>query len=845
MQDAKKLAAGILALAAIFLVLWIAFGTRLQSLGDPHMLEFDTVYFHNAAERIVTGGELPRVEEDRYYPLLYDGGDLHVPTYSIALLCKINPFCLETFEGVKSAAKWYAPIFTFLTIITLFYLGHRAGRDWFVGGLLFAIVPGALFRSVAGFSDKDTAAFFFMVLATYFVYRYVQERERLAPVLLYSILAGVAMGLGAMSLSSYILFVVPVVLFHIFQVIFRYRAGKDVFGTAVLVLLPMLMKAGYGSAGGLWQFSDSRNLILMGSAAFLIISYFVLRLRMPFLSGKGNERAYRLAAAVVVTVAIAFLAAAAKGQAPASIVGRVFSEVADPLRSSVHGSSVGENQPTSWAWPWEPFFWQGGNAYWEQMKLVFPIALLTLTIPLFTKRDEDILTAFFLGFNIYAASRGMRLFMNLMPIAAFAAGQAIAFLFRAGFGPQGIRGYIKAASVILVMAAFAQIYVGMGAPGILAQARGIHTSVNEEWFENFKWTDLNMRAESPVVAWWDYGYWIQYFARRPSVADGGNRILKMDEELGLMFTETNEDKAAAWMLSLPYPEVKLVVSKPSGEEVTTFDNGVFAPEYYANFIPDSHLAVATCRDPSTPIPKVCPGFVQNVSATLLPGKYRLDFYVTYRGMTHHLAASLDTAGGVLSESTLEEGYAVFQDYLAQKDGTVIAPFLELSPGGLLSFGYNSTGFRIAIPHLMTHDATMIGKMYWASRIGGRPTQYLSFQLVGDRDTPLGPAKVYAAQHYFIAMVDANGTTIPLIGSSGQPGYGVLSKIVTREGVLDVDFGNQTKTPGAVYAAGPTAFLMPDDAAGSVFTETFILDGGPSRRFREVFNNGFAKSFYVT
>ncbi|MFH0961431.1 MAG: hypothetical protein V1820_01995, partial [archaeon] len=67
----------IFTILAIFAIIAITLFTRLQSLDDPHLLEFDTMYFHNAAERAVQSGALPEVEADRYYPNLYDGGDYH------------------------------------------------------------------------------------------------------------------------------------------------------------------------------------------------------------------------------------------------------------------------------------------------------------------------------------------------------------------------------------------------------------------------------------------------------------------------------------------------------------------------------------------------------------------------------------------------------------------------------------------------------------------------------------------------------------------------------------------------------------------------------------------------
>jgi hypothetical protein len=274
--------------------------------------------------------------------------------------------------------------------------------------------------------------------------------------------------------------------------------------------------------------------------------------------------------------------------------------------------------------------------------------------------------------------------------------------------------------------------------------------------------------------------------------------------------------------------------------VATYTNEVFAREYFANFLPDSHFTEASCvRDE---LPKTCDSFLFNLS-NLPEGSYKAELSVNYRNIIKGASAELEVPSGRLSGEKQTGGNAVLEQALvADGDNTKILPFLSFA-NGQIAFGYSPIQMTAPIPRLMTHDATMVGKMYWASRIGGRPTQYSEFPYVGQRDTPFGPAKIYSSGGYVIALANSNGTYLPLLGQTGQQGYAVLSDIVTAQGIIKVKT-NITTTPGAVLPTGNSIYILTTDAESSVFTNTFLLDGAPSQRFREVFNNGFAKSFYV-
>ncbi len=820
----------------LFALLFLVLSVRLKSLDDPQLLEFDTVYFHRVAEQIATTGRFEPVETIRYYPYEWDSKFLKpLPPYAVAALCKISPFSAGC--DPKYASKWYAPFFAVLMVVVMAYIGYRASGDFLISAALLAFLPGILFRSASGFTDKDTAALFLMLFSLYFAYRTLQEKTA-AGALIQGVFGGIAMGLAAISMSSYILYLFPLAIFAFVQVL-RKRTG-NLPGFVPFLSLPflILLTLDYKN-GGFNVITDLHSMMVIGAAFLVAVSYFLFNSNRFSHLTESRKLGYSLA----VVLVIGLVALYGTGRNIPALVEDVAASLGNPIRGSTHSSSVGEQQPTNWAWPWEPG-WQGRNSFWDQTRYLFFIApliavvayingrnengfevLLSILFPfgiiltslifvkalsflttlftsnfgsiliasllsmafvvgtvyitkrnederktvlliygasfalmifveavssagvlasifpmflpifvilLLSKRDEDILTACLFFFNMFAASKAIRLMVSFAPLAALAGGQVMSFVLQKSEKNNNNNNNNK---VLQVLAILAIAFVVFDLYKLTSeQSNSIHTSVNSEWYEDFKWINLNTKQNAPVVTWWDYGYWIQYFARRPSVADGENTGPggSMNIYLGQFFTERNETRAINWLTGV--------------------------------------CAMDTCA------------------------------------------------------------------------------------------------------RLITFDATMIGKMYWASAISwdarnrdwtpkmvGNSISYSTFSYMDTRETPYGPARIYAAPggEVFLARVEANNTIIPLIIYPASGGQATVSDIITPYGVFKAapQAGLQV-IPGGVYFAGNMAIFMPPEAEDNIFTTTFIMDAIPPRcvgfelknepggKFCEVFNNGFTKTFMV-
>ena len=79
-------------------------------------------------------------------------------------------------------------------------------------------------------------------------------------------------------------------------------------------------------------------------------------------------------------------------------------------------------------------------------------------------------------------------------------------------------------------------------PTILNGATLFEISTND-WRESLEWIKDNTPERSVISSWWDYGYWIQTIAERPSLVDNSTLIDHRIKSIAKIFFETPDD---AW-----------------------------------------------------------------------------------------------------------------------------------------------------------------------------------------------------------------------------------------------------------------------------------------------------------
>lgn len=70
--------------------------------------------------------------------------------------------------------------------------------------------------------------------------------------------------------------------------------------------------------------------------------------------------------------------------------------------------------------------------------------------------------------------------------------------------------------------------VGIVMVGLVAEkgrefGRTVSLGLGPEWTYALQWVENNTEPDEVVASWWDYGYWIETYARRRSIADGATK----------------------------------------------------------------------------------------------------------------------------------------------------------------------------------------------------------------------------------------------------------------------------------------------------------------------------------
>jgi len=80
---------------------------------------------------------------------------------------------------------------------------------------------------------------------------------------------------------------------------------------------------------------------------------------------------------------------------------------------------------------------------------------------------------------------------------------------------------LNSKKVAIVMAIIVFVLILGLANGAAIQTKTIGSGLPGQWEDAMLWIKANTPADSVIAHWWDYGYWTQAVAERPSIQDGG------------------------------------------------------------------------------------------------------------------------------------------------------------------------------------------------------------------------------------------------------------------------------------------------------------------------------------
>ncbi|MBN1923693.1 MAG: glycosyltransferase family 39 protein [Nanoarchaeota archaeon] len=358
----------ILGLIVVIGVTWYVRTRAVANLNGEFLLGLDPYVFLRYAKSIVETGTVPVNDTMRYYPSGFDTSrELLMPSYAIAFLHSI--IGIFTDMSVSEVAIIYPAIVTCVAMIFFFLFAKEVfgNRVALTSSLLLAVVSGFLFRTSAGFAEKEPIAIFFIFPMLYCFLKALRLNDTKKKII-YSIFGGVCVIGAALSwggvnftfLSLGTLFLVLVILG------ITKRTDSIVYAIMLLSILSVTLFSGrYGSPIDILR---NYMFILFPIALLLNLYLYEVYPRIKDLIKKFRPKAlpehfYALLSGVVLLFLFSLIYPGFGYYY--TILNFLFERLNNPFGTDVFAMSVNENQA--------PYFYDPNSHvdWWSPMNYTF------------------------------------------------------------------------------------------------------------------------------------------------------------------------------------------------------------------------------------------------------------------------------------------------------------------------------------------------------------------------------------------------------------------------------------------------------------------------------------------
>jgi asparagine N-glycosylation enzyme membrane subunit Stt3 len=616
-------------------ILWFGAFIRTRNLdklqGKFPLSIDDPFIFMRYAEYIVEHGKLMAVDYMRNYPLGYNtGNEAVLLAYVISYIYKIVHVFIQSFT-VKMAAIWYPVIFFVLAALFFFLLVRKLFnyKIALLATAFLSVITPFLFRSMAGFSDKEPLAIFFMFAAFYFYVSGFKSRNTRKNVF-YGVLAGIFTGLMGMTWGGvgYIQLTIP--SFVLGVIILNKFKKKDFLVyiswlvTYFIISTQFIPRYG-GVTGYLTSFNSNFTILVL---IFALFNYYFNQ--SSYIKNKVGDKFPLSILSLIAAGIFSFLSILL-------VFGPYFISAQIPQITKKF-FNVGQNR---WALTVAenqiPYTVDWINQFGKFYFILFLIGSILLFYDL-TKRIENkkyrcglflVYAVFIFSFvfskykpgSVLDGSTGLSIFMYAGSFILFGAIILGVYLYTFYKDREVYNSFLKfdrtfifififlilniiaARSVIRLLFVFAPItailvsylifwiidyggshrenvykYISWGvvvlilyltlitsAKSSYAYAINAGTGYSFQWQNSMDWVRENTPEDSVFAHWWDYGYVVQAAGERATVTDPGNAIIYWNHLLGRHLLLAHSSKEALEFLKTHDVDYVLIVSEDIGK----------------------------------------------------------------------------------------------------------------------------------------------------------------------------------------------------------------------------------------------------------------------------------------
>jgi len=145
---------------------------------------------------------------------------------------------------------------------------------------------------------------------------------------------------------------------------------------------------------------------------------------------------------------------------------------------------------------------------------------------------------------LIAARGAIRFFFLITPFACFSAGFFIVNLVK--YFKENKGEVLKVILGLILILTFIGIIMSVNTflTSSITTAKYTPPSADTQWQYAMQWVRENTANDSIFVHWWDYGYWVQYLGKRPTVTDGGHGVSFWDHLVGRYVLTSQKPEAS-------------------------------------------------------------------------------------------------------------------------------------------------------------------------------------------------------------------------------------------------------------------------------------------------------------
>lgn len=554
----------ILALAALILILFIAFTIRILPLrwenltaGTAYLNEFDPYYQLSITRHMVDYGLLSPYTDHwintmKWFP---DGLDMSTSLPSLPMTAAVLYGIVSIFGHVDLTT--FCSILPAIIAAFSCFILYLVGKD--MGGrtvglfsaLFLALAPSYLQRSSLGFFDTEVPGVLGLVLFLFFFMRSMDGNRSLKSSLIYSVGAGLSLAyfIGGWGAAYYILDLAALFVF-VLVLLKRYNP-RILVNYSIIMGLGLMIGTKVPYIG--LDYLTSGAVLPVGAVFLILIIAELLRNNIS-IKNKLNV----MIATTVIIVAI-FIVLGVTG-ALEDIAGKFVTVINPFIRaSSPLIDSVAEQRISAW-----------GNIYTE-LGITILFFLVGMFFTLRNPTNRNIFLLLFSVSSLYFASSMIRLLVIFAPAFAIIAAIGIMGSVKPFFTllkeapgtlakskrrlPRVSKEYSGIALIVIFMllvSTFAFTPQTSGTPRAISNAY-VPTAISASslplggaslaqpvtaWLQAIQWLNANAKPTDVAASWWDYGNWLSDLGNVTTMADNTTVNSTKIADLGFAFMGT-------------------------------------------------------------------------------------------------------------------------------------------------------------------------------------------------------------------------------------------------------------------------------------------------------------------